>query len=238
MLDRTSSKPALVVLLWVLAPTIAACGAAVDNWTAAMAGHAATSKASSFTRAPPPDYRDCNGNLLDGRETDVSTSSANCGACGARCDGTCGAGVCSPRSAGAEAHEEPKDWRTPAKPLTSVEPTETTSSGKIGKASMPAFEFDTEPVETWRYAACHRSGPCESLFAWPPEERGPNAPAVGMRIEAAEAFCRTRDMSLPTPAEEQVILANSRPPAPSGINPSLDDLIIDGFRCVRPAASP
>ena len=42
-----------------------------------------------------PDYRDCNHNVLDGRETDVKTSNAHCGACDHPCEkGSCERGVC------------------------------------------------------------------------------------------------------------------------------------------------
>jgi hypothetical protein len=65
-----------------------------------VAGHAATTTArdGSYVRGRGdvyvPDARDCNGNPLDGRETDVRSSSQHCGECRSRCTGECKNGRC------------------------------------------------------------------------------------------------------------------------------------------------
>jgi hypothetical protein len=231
-------KRALGILICLLAATSTACAKAVDNWADAMAGHAAVSRSSSFERRAPPDYRDCNGNVLDGQETDVRTSSAHCGACGARCDGTCDGGVCSPRSAGPSAHDASADWRLPTKPLTVLGPIDVSTWGDAHQTLLPAFAFDTDPVESWRYDGCEKSGVCKARQFLQPDGSGPSAPAVGMRREDAAAFCRELGMLEPTPAQEKIIRASSPPRIASGIDASFADRIVtDGFRCARPAIS-
>ena len=85
-------RAALVVVL-------AACGAPPDIATA-MAGHAATSNRTyhSDGQLDIADYRDCNHNAFDGRETDVNISQAHCGACDTPCGGHCERGTCMDRA--------------------------------------------------------------------------------------------------------------------------------------------
>lgn len=91
---------AIVVVASLLVPC-AACRS-VSRAGNAMAGHAAAPSAidGAYVRGAGtpsvPDPRDCNGNALDGRETDVRTSRDHCGACGAACRGSCVDGVCAP----------------------------------------------------------------------------------------------------------------------------------------------
>lgn len=79
---------------------LAACGGTADLGAAIAGPHCAspTHVAEPPTResmAAAPDYRDCNHDALDGRETDVKTSDANCGACGHACNaGHCELGTC------------------------------------------------------------------------------------------------------------------------------------------------
>ena len=65
----------------------------------AIAGHAAASNRTYHSNGELDiaDYRDCNHNAFDGRETDVHISQAHCGACDTPCRGSCDRGVCVER---------------------------------------------------------------------------------------------------------------------------------------------
>jgi hypothetical protein len=86
--------------LILVALLLAACAETTSRW---VNGMTAPHIGSSIKAEPPsrermtslPDYQDCNHDALDGRETDVKSSDAHCGACGHACDGGhCERGVC------------------------------------------------------------------------------------------------------------------------------------------------
>ena len=85
---------------------LASCGDSVNQAVAAAAGHAYSEPRyiHSGGRLDLPDYRDCNDNALDGRETDVLSSDTHCGDCNRRCDAGvhCNHGACGSFDAGPE----------------------------------------------------------------------------------------------------------------------------------------
>ena len=97
--DRGRRLLASSSVIATLLPLVLACGS-VDRATSAVAGHGATTTArdGSYVRGGGdvyvPDARDCNGNALDGRETDVRSSSQHCGGCHSPCAGECENGHC------------------------------------------------------------------------------------------------------------------------------------------------
>ena len=219
----------------------AASCASVDNWSSAMAGHAATSTSFHPRPVAAADYRDCNANVLDGRETDVSASEAHCGACGARCDGTCDGGRCSKKIAPSASGDpsQQTDWRAPTKPLSRAGPTDVSAFGGHGEISLLAFEFDSDPVESWRYDACVASGECTARALAQPAGDGPSSPAVGMRWQDAEAFCKQRGMSAQTPVQDRAIRdTGAGSLGPNRFDASLAERdVIAGFRCARALGS-
>jgi hypothetical protein len=105
---------------WLLGPATAvalvSCGLLVDPESlsagggsdGSVAGGETSTEASPCTAGQPdcseagtivckPGVGDCNGDAIDGCETDLQTSSSSCGACGHSCQGgACKAGVCQP----------------------------------------------------------------------------------------------------------------------------------------------
>ncbi len=204
-----------------------------------MAGHAATSTTASLPRRSDDpsarskgafDYRDCNHDLLDARETDVLRSSAHCGACGVPCSGTCADGVCVARSKGAEKET---DWRAPKK-LFRIGPTDV-AFGARGEVSLLAFEADADAIESWRYEACVAERVCADRAMAQPQGDAPETPAVGMRWEDADAFCKARGMSAQTPLQDRAIRDAGAPsPGADRFDSKLaSSLVTAGFRCTR-----
>ena len=209
-----------------------------------MAGHAATSTTASLPRRSDDpharskgafDYRDCNHDLLDARETDVLTSSAHCGACGVPCSGTCSDGLCTARP---KVAEKETDWRAPKK-LLRVGPTDV-PFGARGEVSLLAFEVDADAIESWRYDACLAERVCAERSMMQPRGDTPDTPAVGMRWEDADALCRARGMSAETTLQERAIRDGGAPPrGPDRFDPKVaSGLVTAGFRCTRLLPNP
>jgi hypothetical protein len=76
---------------------VAGCEGWVSGMTAPHGGGQATHSEMPTRQhlADLPEYRDCNGNAVDGRETDVKHDERHCGDCAIGCDGgRCSGGSC------------------------------------------------------------------------------------------------------------------------------------------------
>lgn len=97
--------------------------------------------------------------------------------------------------------------------------------------SLLAFSYDARPIERWRYDACVSLDHCPArTIAQPPGSIG--APAVGMSLAGAQAFCETRSLRAMSPLETASVGDQAR----ALLDSDAPDLVTAGFRCARTEA--
>lgn len=100
-----------------------------------------------------------------------------------------------------------------------------------GEASLLPFQAERDPVTAARYDACVADGVCVARAVAQPPGSGP---AVGMRWEHANDFCRAIDMQAQSPEQDYAMRHADLPRPPVQLRDVADpELVTAGFRCVR-----